>query len=29
VALAEDEIHGGRALEKLDELAVFTQGLKL
>jgi anthranilate phosphoribosyltransferase len=29
VALAEDEIHGGRALEKFDELAVFTQGLKL
>lgn len=29
VALAEDEIHGGRALEKLEELAVFTQGLKL
>ena len=29
VELAEDEIHGGRALEKLDELAVFTQGLKL
>jgi anthranilate phosphoribosyltransferase len=29
VALAEDEIHGGRAGEKLQELAVFTQGLKL
>lgn len=29
VALADDVIHGGRALEKLDELAVFTQGLKL
>lgn len=29
VALAEDEIHGGRAGEKLQELAVFTQGLML
>jgi anthranilate phosphoribosyltransferase len=29
VALAEDEIHGGRAGEKMDELAVFTQGLML
>jgi anthranilate phosphoribosyltransferase len=29
VALAEDEIHGGRAGEKMEELAVFTQGLKL
>jgi anthranilate phosphoribosyltransferase len=29
VQLAEDEIHGGRAGEKLEELAVFTQGLKL
>ncbi|MDB6060220.1 MAG: anthranilate phosphoribosyltransferase [Verrucomicrobiaceae bacterium] len=29
VALAEDEIHGGRAGEKLAELAVFTQGLRL
>lgn len=29
VALAEDEIYGGRALEKMDELAVFTQGLRL
>jgi anthranilate phosphoribosyltransferase len=29
VELADDVIHGGRALEKLDELTVFTQGLKL
>lgn len=29
VALAEDVIHGGRAGEKMEELAVFTQGLKL
>jgi anthranilate phosphoribosyltransferase len=29
VELAEDEIHGGRAAEKLEELAVFTQGLML
>lgn len=29
VELADDVIHGGRALEKLDELAVFTQGMKL
>jgi anthranilate phosphoribosyltransferase len=29
VALAEDEIHGGRAGEKMEELAVFTQGLML
>ena len=29
VALAEDEIHGGRAGEKMQELAVFTQGLML
>ncbi len=29
VALAEDVIHGGRAGEKLEELAVFTQGLML
>ncbi|MET0379223.1 MAG: anthranilate phosphoribosyltransferase [Spongiibacteraceae bacterium] len=29
VELVDDVIHGGRALEKLDELAVFTQGLKL
>lgn len=29
VALAEDVIHGGRAGEKLEELAVFTQGLEL
>jgi len=29
VELAEDEIHGGRAGEKMEELAVFTQGLKL
>jgi anthranilate phosphoribosyltransferase len=29
VALAEDVIHGGRAEEKLEELAVFTQGLRL
>jgi anthranilate phosphoribosyltransferase len=29
VALAEDAIHGGRAGEKMEELAVFTQGLKL
>lgn len=29
VALAEDIIHGGRAGEKLEELAVFTQGLRL
>ncbi len=27
VALAEDVIHGGRALEKMQELAAFTQGL--
>ena len=29
VELAEDEIHGGRAGEKMEELAVFSQGLKL
>lgn len=29
VQLAEDEIHGGRAGEKMEELAVFTQGLLL
>jgi anthranilate phosphoribosyltransferase len=29
VELADDVIHGGQALEKLDELMVFTQGLKL
>jgi len=29
VALAEDVIHGGRAGEKMEELAVFTQGVKL
>jgi anthranilate phosphoribosyltransferase len=29
VELAEDEIHGGRAGEKMEELAVFTQGLML
>ncbi|HSB95674.1 MAG TPA: anthranilate phosphoribosyltransferase [Spongiibacteraceae bacterium] len=29
VQLAEDEIHGGRAGEKMEELAVFTQGLML
>ncbi len=29
VELAEDEIHGGRAGEKMAELAVFTQGLLL
>lgn len=29
VQLAEDVIHGGRAAEKLEELTVFTQGLKL
>tara|TARA_Y100000588_G_scaffold83693_2_gene88304 strand:+ start:749 stop:1798 length:1050 start_codon:yes stop_codon:yes gene_type:complete len=27
VALAEDVIHGGRALEKMQELAAFTQGM--
>lgn len=27
VALAEDAIHGGRAAEKMQELAVYTQGL--
>lgn len=27
VALAEDVIHGGQALEKMQELAAFTQGL--
>ncbi len=27
VALAEDVIHGGQALEKMEALAVFTQGL--
>ena len=27
VALAEDVIHGGRALEKMQELAAFTQGI--
>lgn len=29
VRLAEDLIYGGRAAEKLEEVAVFTQGLKL
>lgn len=29
VKLAEDEIYGGRALEKMEELAVFSQGMKL
>jgi anthranilate phosphoribosyltransferase len=29
VELAEDAIYGGRAIEKMDELAVFSQGLQI